>query len=300
MLFSTDGGTVWNPIEYPPIRLEGDPPIQITRRYGELNDLGDSPYRVDKRTNSPAIAVDRSATPNIVYVAFYGRSAQGPEQEDRNTDVYIFRGTDNGRSWGNTPGEHYIHITDASLGIAPGLITTQGPDQCGLALAVDCTGALCLMFYDNRHDQAPPAYTNNRLDVYFIRVAWPSSGPWSLLSQARLTPTTFPAAPDLMMGDFFHLPVAGEAQRRLYPVYVAREPDGMGGWTPRNLYTHKITVNLCPAGPMGLRFRPEHAEPLARAVLEEKPDGDLNGDDRVDLEDLALLEYWISNDRGSR
>ncbi|QOJ01419.1 MAG: hypothetical protein HRU70_13350 [Phycisphaeraceae bacterium] len=304
ILFSLDGGQTWNPQSYPPIRLAGDPPINVARRYyGASTDPGDTPYGIDKRTNSPSIAVDRSVEPNIVYVAFYGRAAgvEGLDTDDRNADIYIFRGTNNGTSWGNLPGQHFIQITDAALGIPEEQITEVGPDQAAPALAVDCSGALCLTFYDNRHDTAAPAYQNKKVDVYFLRLAWPSAGPWSVLTQARLTQHTFPIPGSTgnagaALSDFYHLPVAGESQRRLYPVYIAREPDGSGGWTQRRLFTHRVTVNLCPSGPMGMLFEPEHhADELVGYIVDTDPRGDLNADDWTDLDDLELLEYWLSN-----
>ncbi|QOJ00341.1 MAG: hypothetical protein HRU70_07495 [Phycisphaeraceae bacterium] len=303
ILYSLDGGQSWNPSAFPPIVLEGTPPINITRRGGTSSDPGDTPFGIDKRTNSPSIAIDRSVEPNIVYVAFYGRAAgvEGLDTDDRNADIYIFRGTDNGTVWGNTAGEHFIQVTDTALGIPAGQITQVGPDQVAPALAVDCSGALCLTFYDNRHDTAAPAYQNNGVDVYFLRLAWPSAGPWSVLNQARLTQHTFPipgstGIPGAALSDFYHLPVAGESQRRLYPVYIAREPDGQGGWTQRRLFTHRVTINLCPSGPAGMVFDPEHhADELVGYILDDDRRGDLNADDWTDLGDLELLEYWLSN-----
>jgi hypothetical protein len=151
------------------------------------------------------------------------------------------------------------------------------------------------MYYDNRNDQASPAYMNSMCDVYFARIQWGASS-FSVLSNTRLTQHTFPATGNAL-GDFFAMPVAGESQRRLYPLYVARRPDGLGGWTGRRLFTNKITVNLCPTGPLGARFAPGDEETLMLAIASREMAGDLNGDDFIDAEDLALLAYWVDADR---
>ena len=311
VMFSADGGVTWEPTGPEPVLLNTIPPIQGGQLYPTNSfDLGDTPWGVDKRNNSPGVAVDRSVTPNVVYVAFYARATPGLDTDDNNSDLYIFRGTNNGRVWGSQTGLDYIHITDADLGIPASLILPTGPDQVAPSMAVDCTGALCLMLYDSRNDlvgpSSPPGetehYRNNKVDVYFMRLAWGASS-FSIVTQARLTPKVFPTAgasgPEVL-GDFFAMPVAGETQRRLYPVYVARKELSPGVWSGRNLYTHKITVNICPSGLAGALFQEEQVGVMVDAILSQEPEGDLNGDDSTDFPDLELLGEWVAGGGDSR
>ena len=184
-----------------------------------------------------------------------------------------------------------------SLGLVPlGMVGRGlgcGPDSGVPVRAVDCAGALHVMFYDNRKDTAVPAYQNSKADVYWMRLQWGMNS-WTMLNQAKLTAKTFPLHPVTECGDFFSFAVGGETKRRLYPVYVARKETSPGVWSDNRVFTHKITVNNCPSGMNGLTYTEDSVPELLDAIAADMyPEGDLNGDDAVDAGDLDQLTTWV-------
>ncbi|MBL8760549.1 MAG: hypothetical protein JNL50_04535 [Phycisphaerae bacterium] len=249
--------------------------------------IGDFSPKVDRRKCAPTIAVDRSKSPNWVYVAYYARSEAGhPLTEDRNADLYIFRSVDGGLTFANE-GVHGLHMTDAMLGVAPGGLIEQGPDQIVPAMTIDCTGAVNLIYYDNRNDPSP-GYDSEYFDVYHTRIT-DFKQPTMQITTTRLTPSSFPA--EMFLGDYQTLAPAGPTGKKLYAAYIAREPVG-SGWSSKNCYVRKITINLCAADLNGNGFAEGgDAESFSEAVSTSSPTADLNEDGQIDTDDLETFVW---------
>lgn len=248
--------------------------------------IGDFSPKVDRRKCAPTIAIDRSKTPNWVYVAYYARSEAGhPLTEDRNADLYVFQSRDGGVTFDDQL--NGLHLTDAMLGVPPGGLIDQGPDQIVPAMAIDCTGAVNLIYYDNRNDQAP-GYDSEYFDIYHTRIA-NFNTPQMQVTTTRLTPTAFPA--EMFMGDYQTLAPAGPTGKKLYAAYIAREPVG-NGWSGLNCYVRKITINLCAAD-LNANGMAEGADAQAfsDAASTSSAVADLNEDGQINTEDLDAFVW---------
>lgn len=248
--------------------------------------IGDFSPKVDRRKCAPTIAIDRSKTPNWVYVAYYARSEAGhPLTEDRNADLYVFQSRDGGQTF--VEPVNALHLTDAMLGVSPGGLINQGPDQIVPAMAIDCTGAVNLIYYDNRNDPTP-GYDSEYFDIYHTRIA-NFNTPQMQVTTTRLTPTAFPA--EMFMGDYQTLAPAGPTGKKLYAAYIAREPVG-NGWSVRNCYVRKITINLCAAdlNANGVAEGAD-AQAFSDAASTSSPSADLNEDGQIDAEDLDTFVW---------
>lgn len=235
----------------------------------------------------PSIAVDRSHTPNWVYVVFYARAVPGDPEQDLNTDLYIYRSTDAGASFSIQAG-NWIHIDDADLGLTA---SDAGPDQAMPAIAVDCTGALLLTFYDNRWDQGGSngSYRNEKFDAYLARITNFGQANMSI-SQTRLTPQTFPLSANSAtnLGDYQTLAPGGLTAKRVYAAYIAPAFDSQTQtWSDANCYVRKITISPCLAD-MNLNSiaDPGDFDLFVDAFIAEDVAADINENRVVDDDDV--------------
>lgn len=79
--------------------------------------------------------------------------------------------------------------------------------------------------------------------------------------------------------------------KKLYAAYIAREPVG-NGWSERNCYVRKITINLCAAdlNANGIAEGAD-AETFSEAVAASSATADLNGDGQVNSDDLDTFVW---------
>ncbi|MBL8761223.1 MAG: hypothetical protein JNL50_07965 [Phycisphaerae bacterium] len=298
VIWSDDDGYTWQPGGSVPIKL-GDGLVEAIGTKVPATAISDTPFYVDRRANAPSIAIDRAT--NTIYVAFAGRSGITPEGEpDGNSDIWIFRGTKDfpTQQWifGTDP-DDVLHLTDDMLDLD---INTdgRGPDQFMPAIAIDCAGAINLMFYDNRAEtEAPtiPDASNTEdgrlVEVYYARITgWPN-GTTNVYTKA-LTPEPFAVFPsDGYLGDYHTIASGGSAGKWLYPVYIGKgvinpPPSGPGDWGVPTCYAHSVFIRLCTADTNQNRmadsndlqvFWDAYAE--GEELADVTDDGLVNGDD---------------------
>lgn len=90
-----------------------------------------------------------------------------------------------------------------------------------------------------------------------------------------------------------HRPLApaGPTGKKLYAAYIAREPVG-NGWSVRNCYVRKITINLCVADLNANGFAEgSDAQAFSDAVSISSPGADLNEDGQVNSDDLDTFVW---------
>ncbi|MCC6971417.1 MAG: exo-alpha-sialidase [Phycisphaerales bacterium] len=280
---SIDNGTTWLPEGGQGIRIAPQQSIQAIQ-VGYDGAVADVPKKIDRRNCAPTIAVDRTRTPNWVYVAFYARAVPGDETQDLNTDLYICRSTDGGASF-DAP----VAITDSMLGL---VAQTHGPDQFVPGLAVDCTGSLVVTFYDNRNDSdlSPgEPYLGEMYDVYLARIT--NFGLANMaISQVRLTPQTFPLA-DLptfdYLGDYQTISPGGATAKCLYAAYIAPAFDSQTQtWSVPNCFVRKITIGPCLADlNLNSIADPGDFDVFVDAFLAEDLQADINENLMIDEDD---------------
>mgnify|MGYP000155486133 CR=1 FL=1 len=265
------------------------PPIQATQVSAPSTATNDAPWGIDRLKCSPSIAVDYSKNPEWVYVAFYARAVAGDLNQDLNTDIYIARSTDGGATFLNA---NIVHLTDQMLGINNAV--ARGPDQLVPAIAVDCSGAVSLVYYDNRND-SDNNYAGDWCDVYYTRIKGIGSANLSVLNPVRLTPAKFPIDATFL-GDYHTLAPAGPNAQAIYTAYIAREYDaGSQTWSDRNCYVRKITPSPCLAD-LNLNGSADVGDfdDFVDAFLAEDVGADLNQDLLVDSDDVTT--FMISYD----
>ncbi len=245
VIWSNDDGYSWLPGNSVPIQLGLGLVESIGVKVPESS-ISDTPFYVDKRNCAPSIAIDRAS--NAVYVAFAGRSDRDHSTEaDWNSDIWIFRGIreSNGTNWifGNDA-DQALHLTDEMLGLAPNT-DGKGPDQFVPAIAIDCAGAINLMFYDNRAETQAPDIADSvnsagrPVDVYYARIRNWTSGTPDVYTK-RLTPVSINIVPgDGFLGDFHTIAAGGDQGKWFYPVYISKK-NGV-----RTCYTHAVFIREC-------------------------------------------------------
>jgi len=299
VVYSDDGGLDWKPDQLPPVKVAEGSAIQAATR---PPDVADTPGAIDRRHCAPAIAVDRTVTPNTdVYVAFYARAEPGPLDEDRNTDIYISRSSDRGETFPNPP-DHLLQLTDDDLIGEPGGVSW--PDQVMPALAIDGCGGVNVVFYDNRHDPNP-ADDKDWYDLYYVRITDFDTGEPSIY-QARLTPESFlvSEAPNFL-GDYHHMAVAGPQQRTVYTAYIAcplLQPGGPGSspeWR-NNCYLHQIRIFCLSDLNLDGDSDADDISLFTLAYEGQWELADLNEDGAIDEQDYALFWDVYTNGCGAR
>ncbi|MEK6701011.1 MAG: hypothetical protein AABZ53_02030 [Planctomycetota bacterium] len=285
---SVDGGYHWQPDLGVPTRLVGFPPIQANMIGGGSAALGDTSYWIDRRNSAPSIA--RDPNNDTIYVAFAAR-AEATNSTEGNSDLYVFRSLNGGLTFLN---QNAVHLTDAMLGIPAGQLAANGPDQVMPAIAVDCQGAVNIVYYDARNDLSGTPYSHDLVDVYYSRIT-----DFGLATMAvttvRFTPTSFSVAGPGMLGDYMTLAAAGPSSRVLYSAHVITVPDGVGGWkSEKSCFLRKIIMNQCPPGGGG-NFTAGEADTILGAIVAGAPEGDILEDESVDFDDLELLVFWCES-----
>ncbi|MCL4741498.1 MAG: hypothetical protein KJZ54_04770 [Phycisphaerales bacterium] len=281
----SDDGELWEPINgLDPVRIGHE---QIEAATTGASGAGDTPCNVDRRNHAPSVAVDRSLSPNDVYVAFCARSAQG----STNTDVFIHRSRDRGASFDATD---LLQLTDARLGVDVG---DDGVDQFVPAIAVDTCGGINLMFYDNRHD---PDRTDGveLVDVYYARImgfgtATPSVQQWRLTPQS-IRVDDLPAS--AFLGDYHNLAASSDG-KTIYAAYIGRDPSG----GERACYLHRININCIGFASDFTGDGEVDGSDLTAfmaAAASKDPSADLNLDWSVDDQDVTLFLKWFDAEKG--
>lgn len=287
VIWSNDDGYSWLPGNSVPILLGSGLVESIGVKVPE-NAISDTPFYVDRRNNAPSIAIDRAA--NTIYVAFAGRrDTDHSAQADWNSDIWIFRGTKNfqtnGWEFGILPGD-FFHLTDEMLGLTPNT-DGKGPDQFMPAIAVDCAGAINLMFYDNRAEAQAPIIpdegnSNGRpLDVYYARIRnWPNGTPD--VYTKRLTPATITVyESDFFFGDYHTIAAGGDQGKWFYPVYISKK-NGV-----RTCYAHSVFIRECLSDlNMNRAADGGDVSLFWDAFYEADPTADVNNDGFVNSEDV--------------
>lgn len=286
---STNGGANWNASQASLAKLQGTPKIEATR-IGNCGTGGPGDIHCSLDRRSGAVSIARDEITDEVYVAFYGRRTPGDPSADRNTDIDVFRSVDGGQTILNAPGS-YLHLTDEMLGVEA--IEPQGPDQAMPAIAVDCLGAVWVIYYDNRHDVegAETKYTSQMWDAYAVRVQNLGKSGQSVSAPQRLTPCSFPTTLG-SPGDYMTVTPAGPTSRVIYPGFGARL-SLTTGWSPMRVFTRRIVVNGCPITNESGGFGVQEALDTFSAIMAQEPEGDIDEDQSVDGTDLDLLQSWI-------
>jgi hypothetical protein len=296
IVYSDDGGTSWfsqdgsEPIKIDPDNESVATTINVMDGNCQSDPAGDTPYWLDQRKCSPAIAVDRAPEPDHVYVAFYAKSAAGAT----NTDIWIARSTDGGATWSSDLLTDLMQLTDAMLGVDADPET--GVDQVMPAMAVDSCGGLNLMFYDNRFD-TDRTDRSDWVDAYYIRITG-FAATAQIDHTARLTAETFPADQctgglNGFLGHYHHMAASADG-RLLWLAYIARVEDPVSGWSGRNCYAHRVQLS-CPI-PTDLNGDGLTTEPDAVAYTSawsaQEPEADVNLDWIVNTSDFVTFVDW--------
>lgn len=264
---------------------------------------GDTIHGIDRRKCAPSIAVDRSVSPNDVYVAFYARRTRGDTSApDRNTDIYVARGRKNNEPGANgridfpaggPAANETLQLTDEMLGVPA--ISGSEPDQIMPAIAVDWCGNVHVVFYDTRKpDNLPLANTNPNhvhwVDVYYVRIVGFGTSSSPTIVQKRVSPTSFQVSEQgAMLGDYHTLAEAGGTPKRtLYTAYIA---SAGATWTDRICFLHKITIAAPCAGDFNLNgiSDGEDVTLFTDALLTEDPLADLDENSVIEYQDVSLF-----------
>ena len=239
------------------------------------------PELADQGRHWPSIAVDRSKTPNWVYVAFTARREVGSS----NVDIYIARSTDGGETFLN---QNILHLTDEVLhGITP---DANGPDQVLPAIVVDGCGVPCLIWYDTRNDVTSTDETE--VDVYFARIR-DFATPNPIVTVIRLSEQSFSATYQGQYGPtpllFGHYQQIAARGRRVYPSYVKYVwDDTLQDWR-RRFFVQRISVTCLADFNLNGEADSEDVVLFNAAYFAGDGEADLNGDGAIDAEDYVLF-----------
>ncbi|MCL4742515.1 MAG: hypothetical protein KJZ54_09975 [Phycisphaerales bacterium] len=236
---------------------------------------------IDGGKHWPNIAVDRSKTPNWVYVAFTARREVGSS----NVDIYVALSLNGGVTFLN---QNILHLTDEMLhGITP---DSNGPDQLLPAIVVDGCGVPCLIWYDTRNDIT--STDDTEVDVYFARIR-DFATPNPIVTVMRLSEQSFSATYQGQYGPtpllFGHYQQIAARGRLVYPSYVKYVwDDTLQDWR-RRFFVQKIAVTCLADFNLNGEADAEDVALFNAAFFVGESEADLNADGGVDAEDYVLF-----------